>query len=290
MEDYARHRTEIERELKDRISKHRSRIQNRRRMRLLAISAGAQPLNLLAQGDSWFDFPLPVFIGSDVLVHLRSLPNGPAILSLAHRGEAAEDLLGVHKLNRFVKALENQAQNGVFDAILFSGGGNDLVGDQFRIWLRNARDVQEDPDHGLNEERVEAALQLIRAAYEDLIIARNKVASEQGTRIPIFAHSYDFAIPSNVGVCNVEPWLWPGLNDRGWSAETGEKIVRNLLTRFSALLDIISNNDPEFIHVKTQGSLMRTDWSDELHPTPEGFAKIAVEFSRALAERFPGRI
>jgi hypothetical protein len=31
-----------------------------------------------------------------------------------------------------------EPKNGKFDAILFSGGGNDLVGDQFRLWLNDA--------------------------------------------------------------------------------------------------------------------------------------------------------
>ncbi len=33
-----------------------------------------------------------------------------------------------------------------------------------------------------------------------------------------------------------------------------------------------------------------TDWANELHPTEQGFNKIAALFLQALRKKFPGRI
>ena len=75
----------------------------------------------------------------------------PLVPSLAHRGEAAEDMLGVTKLHELLDALKNHA-DGRFDAILFSGGGNDLAGNQFRLWIAEAGRGWREPGQGPKSE------------------------------------------------------------------------------------------------------------------------------------------
>ncbi|WP_088952682.1 hypothetical protein [Variovorax sp. HW608] len=81
------------------------------------MALAAKSLNLLAQGDSWFDYPLPILDPSDVIAHLQHIPaRVPLVLSLAHHGEAMEDMLGVAKLHELVIQLQDPA-SGPFDAI-----------------------------------------------------------------------------------------------------------------------------------------------------------------------------
>jgi hypothetical protein len=281
-------RAAIRAEKERRIREHQANIAKRRRM-IAALPAGAHAtLNLIAQGDSWFDYPLPLGNPSDVVAHLKHLPSmAPEVLALAHHGEAAEDMLGVTKLHELLAHLKNPA-NGGFDAILFSGGGNDLAGDQFRLWIAEASAVGMDPAKGLNQPRLDAIMGVVKAGYEDLIAARNDVEKT----IPIFAHGYDFAIPNGVGVCGAGPWLKPGLDDRGWTDPgKARAIVRQLLVAFDAMLKVFEadalNN---IVYVRTQGTLSDAQWDNELHPTPEGFAPITMRFVDALRTRFRGRI
>lgn len=287
---YTLQKETIQNELDRRVAEHRARFERRQAMMSATHQLGAAPLNLIAQGDSWFDYPLPLMSPSDVIANLKSMPLAPIILSLAHYGEAAEDMLGVTKLHRLLAQLNAGDDGSQYDAILFSGGGNDLAGDQFRLWLADAARVNKDPSQGLQGARVDAVLGIVKAAYQDLILARDKVAQAQGRSIPIFVHSYDYAIPSGVGVCTVGPWLKPGLDDRGWDKETGRGIVKQLLTRFADLLDQLQAEHADFIHVHTQGTLTAGQWANELHPTPAGFAAISVKFVAALRARFPHRI
>ena len=70
----------------------------------------------------------------------------------------------------------------------------------------------------------------------------------------------------------------------------GAQIVRLILTEFQALLQefaVDPNNN--VVLVMTQGCLGAGEWANELHPTPDGFIKIARRFVDALATRFGGR-
>ena len=265
-----------------RIARHKLAVQAIR-----PLAAGAsRPLNLFADGDSWFEYPLPGYSPKDVIVSLRDAGKPrPLILNLAHHGDLASDMLGVSQRTRMEKNLADP-ENGTFDAILFSGGGNDVVGDQFCLWLRDhAPDAS--PAEAINATRLAAVLGVVRSAYEDLIAVRDKVAP----RCALFVHAYDFAIPTGIGVCGIGPWLKPSLDYRGWKAHpAAARIVKEVLVQFRDRLQSLASAHRDVIVVPTQGTLAADDWSNELHPTPKGFDKIAAVFRNSLQQRFPGRI
>lgn len=227
-------RAAIDAEVQQRIAAHQRLMLNQG---LVASRDPARPLNLLADGDSWFDYPLSgeLPIRSDVIVQLGGLISPrPTVLKLAHYGDATTALLGVRKRALLLQALQDP-KNGKFDAILFSGGGNDLVGDQFRLWLNDANAVGGDPLKALNESALSDIVGVVETAYMDLVATRNLVDK----RIPIFAHAYDFALPTDKGVCGVGPWLFPSLMSRQWMHDTspadlavGAQIVRLILIEF----------------------------------------------------------
>lgn len=286
-------RQQVDATLQQRIAAHKAAVAARG---LMAMPQATRPLILLADGNSWFDYPLSgdSLVPSDIIVQLQNgMAPAPTILDLAHYGDATTELLGVAKRTHLQAALKDPA-NGTFDAILFSGGGNDLVGDQFRLWLCDAAAAGNDPTAALNQGALSDILGVVQTAYEDLIVLRNDVAL--GT--PIFVHAYDFAQPTGNGVCLLGPWLAPSLESRGWMQSTsaadvavGAGIVKLILTEFYNLLRAFSldpNNN--VVLVETQGVLdPGTEWANELHPNPPGFGKIAARFVAALATRFPGR-
>ena len=257
-----------------------------------AAMAGPRPLHLLADGDSWFDYPLggavPLVTCTDVIAQLPGLcAPAPKILNLAHHGDATTTEVGLARTQKLINAIQDPA-NGGFDAILFSGGGDDVAGDPFNIWLNDAASVGGNPAFGLNQTRFNGVLSVIEASYLDLIELRD----ENLPGAPIFCHAYDIALPTGVGVCTEGPWLKPALDYCGWAGNpAGEaQIVKQALTQLAALLQRLAA-DPanNLIFVPTQGTLAPDQWANELHPTPEGFRLIAARFQAALAARFPGR-
>lgn len=277
----------IKNELDARVTDHRAKMTAAKaRGEFLAPD---RPLVLLADGDSWFDYPMNgdvPLVRTDIIAQLKALPaKAPHILSFAHYGDATTASLGVQHQERLIQAIHEQTDPR-FDAILYSGGGDDIAGDQFCLWLNDANLVGNNPANGLNGKSFASILDVIKKSYTDLIELRD--AHLPGK--PIFCHEYDFAFPTGLGVCGLGPWLKPSLDFRNWAGlADGAQIVKNALLEFKKFLASLAAND--VVLVPTQGTLAGVnDWANELHPTRDGFGRIAAKFRDALATKFPGRI
>jgi hypothetical protein len=277
----------IETERNERIAQHKRDVAEHRAL-LRATPGAVQPLNLFADGDSWFDYPLPPTARNDVIRSIGSHGKPqPLILNLAHYGDEARDLLGVKRRQRIIDNLSD-VENGTFDAILFSGGGNDTVGNQFCLWIQNYVPGMA-PSQGMNIQRLAAVLGVVRSAFEDLIAIRDKILPQ----CPIFVHAYDFAIPTNIGICDnlIGPWLKPSLVSRGWKdTAAGTLVVKEFLLQFRGMLTQVAAAHKNVIYVETQGTLDPNEWANELHPTPQGFDKVGAKFLAAIRTVFPARI
>jgi len=207
-------RDSIKQEIAARTQLHQSTISRLRagaqaRMMVAAAPAAAVPLVMLAHGDSWFDYPLdgngPTLGTTDVIAQLGEMGNlNPVILNVSHHGDASTDELSWPKQQRMIDALTDPANwmgTGKPDAILFSGGGNDIAGEQFCIFL----DYASPGAAGLNATRFQEALGMVEASYRDLFAFRDRYA--QG--VPIFGHCYDFPIPNGAHPICAGPWLKP---------------------------------------------------------------------------------
>jgi hypothetical protein len=129
---------------------------------------------------------------------------------------------------------------------------------------------------------------VIQAAYLDLIAIRDSIVPD----CVIFVHGYDFAQPTGQGVCGLGPWLKPSLDFRGWTNfASASQIVKEVLQAFDKLLVQLEQQYNNIVYVRTQGTLSpATDWANELHPTEQGFNKIAGVFLQAMRTKFPGGI
>jgi len=249
------------------------------------------PLIMLAHGDSWFDYPLS---GNDISLHSTDIiaqlsqmgDPKPLILNVSHFGDATTTELALPKQQRMITALSDAANwgtSGKPDAILFSGGGDDMAGDQFCIYL----DQNVPGSNGLDSSRFEGVLGSILASYRDLLQFRDRHASG----VPIFGHAYDFPIPNGVHPDCTGPWLQPSLFFAGWTElSDGTRILHESLQTFANVLSRIATTENDFSLVDTQGTLALSDWANELHPTPSGFQMIATRFLDRLRLAFPGRI
>jgi hypothetical protein len=286
-------RDSIDEEVATRVRIHQQRIARLKTARARSTASGAppRPLVMLAHGDSWFDYPLAgnslSFDDTDVIAQLRAMGKlNPLILNISHFGDSSTDEMCWPKQQRLLDALRDSANwmaPGQPDAILFSGGGDDIAGDQFCIHLNSAPAAS-----GLNLERFKLALEGVKASYLDLLAFRDRYARE----VPVFAHCYDLPIPNGRHPDCIGPWLKPSLDFNGWHNLTqATAIVHQALAQFKELLVALSQDATRnFNLIDTQGTLILDDWANELHPFPSGFRKIADRFVHALREKFPGKI
>ncbi|MGD0366558.1 MAG: hypothetical protein ABSA94_03815 [Acidobacteriaceae bacterium] len=249
--------------------------------------APATPLVMLAHGDSWFDYPLDgnglsLTGDTDIIAQLQKMGNpNPAIQNVSHFGDATSEEMSVPKQERMIQSIQDPANwlNQGPDAILFSGGGDDIAGNQFCIFLDYA-------GGGLDAARFQGVLDMVEASYRDLFAFRDSYAPG----VPIFGHCYDFPIPNGSHPVCAGPWLQPSLSFTG-NAANGTALLHQALIRFHDLLfQLAGDPNNNFTLIQTQGILATADWANELHPYPSGFQKLANAFFNALQARFPGRI
>lgn len=247
---------------------------------------------LVAEGDSWFDYPF-----HDVLKELED-GHGWDVEHVAHRGDAVESMAyDGHQLDDFVRAIERVARRGETPhAILLSGGGNDVAGEVFAMLVNH----RSSPVFGLNAAIVDGLLDTrIRVAYTTILQAVTTACETLlGSRVPILLHGYDHPVPDGRGFLGgwgflPGPWLEPGFREKGYE-DLGERIAiaRDLIDRFYGMLNAVVA-DPAFAHVRVvdlrgqlstelAGNRYKDWWGNELHPTRPGFERVAGMFDAML--------
>ncbi|MBL8888787.1 MAG: hypothetical protein JNL67_02330 [Planctomycetaceae bacterium] len=246
------------------------------------------PLQVFAEGDSWFDYPVP-FFGGGVIPRLQRLLGVP-ILNLAKAGEEVRMMLGVKQRELIAKRFRNGCPaGGAWDAMLFSGGGNDIVGEPMSLWVREFRPGVP-PEQFLHQSRFASALAIVQAGYEDLIQMRDELSPATH----LFFHTYDFAIPDGRGVCHLGPWLKPTFQLRKFpsTVTVASEVVKLMLRQFASMLKSLAATRSQITVLETQGTLgpSAASWHNELHPSAAGFDQIVKLFHRQLVRVFPDRI
>ena len=247
------------------------------------------PHLLIAEGDSWFNYPL-----HDILRILED-HYGYDVDSVAHWGDKVEDMAYAEgQLEKFTRLVEKALRRGsIPKAILLSGGGNDVAGDEFGMLLNHAASSIA----GLNDSIIRGVVdERAKIAYVTIISKITSVCLERiGQAVPILIHGYDFPVPDGRGFLGgwwllPGPWLEPGFRTKGFT-ELSKRIdiAKQLMIRFNEMLNDIASI-PDFSHVHyinlrntlSTGRDYEEDWANELHPTEEGFEKVTARFAEVL--------
>ncbi|MCE7029390.1 GDSL-type esterase/lipase family protein [Jiella avicenniae] len=224
---------------------------------------------IVSEGDSWFQYP---FLLDDVV---DQLDTDFAIFSLDGAGDTLADYL---KQDELVSAVLTEKP----DAVMLSGGGNDLLGGG-RI-----RHVVEPfapgrPVESYLQAAFDRRLEEVLDDYQRVLSGLAAAAPDT----PVFIHSYAHAVP-NSGRWLGDPLASRGIIDRGLQRD----IVRLIVDRFHAGLEALLA-DPVFGRrvtlVDCRDAVAGDLWYDELHPKDEGFAAVAARFRSAMAVVGPRR-
>jgi hypothetical protein len=289
----AQSRQDIEDEFARRTTEHRAKVAQvkarRRHGEANNLAAIALPLDLLAIGDSWFDYPVSDAgfpdTNQDIVAKLQTMGNpAPTILSRAVLGQAMTTVMGLKNQQRYATDIADSTQwlRGKPDAILVSGAGDDMVGDQFIVYL--------DYLGGKLSTRVQGVIDSIEASYQALFQFRDLHAPET----KIFGHCYDYAIPNGKGVLFQGPWLKPSLDFAGYSYSDGLTIVQNAIDDLYKMLNGLASVKTNYFYlVDTRNTLVRNatqplGWANEIHPYTDGFIALANKFLLALRAEIGG--
>lgn len=247
---------------------------------------------LVAEGDSWFDYP-----GTDVLEELEDLFEYE-VESVASGGDTLESMTyAPRQLDRFDRMLRKIAKRGkVPRAVLLSAGGNDIAGDELAMLINHAASGEPPLHDGI----VDGFLDRLRRAYLTLIVTIDGLCQQhfQGGTIPVVIHGYDFPVPDGRGYFGgwgplPGPWLQPSLKRRGHTdLAKNTEIMQDLIHRFNSMLQTLSDELAQVTYLNLRGTLSndlagnayRELWDNELHPEDEGFRLVAEKFDQVLRQ------
>jgi hypothetical protein len=243
---------------------------------------------LVAEGDSWLQFPIML---KDIVDQLD-----PSILIWCV--SAAGDTLAnmVNEAPEYLAAIAGCRPKA--KVLLFSGAGNDIVGDIDGVSVIEMVVKR-------FEARRPAAAYLETQAFEDRVAfiekAYRKVFADVervfGGQVCVVTHGYDRAIPWRGEDDPRQPswaardeWLGApmvrlGIRDRDLQRE----IVALMIDRLNEVQKrLCGGNNPGGVflhayHVDLRGTLPDVrDWADEPHPSDQGFAKVTAKVAAVM--------
>ena len=249
----------------------------------------SRKVKVVAEGDSWFSY----FPAYDVLAQLRRKTWDGVSYDIEDRAKAGallNDMVYGRDMVDTYQLLEKH-RPAVF---LFSGGGNDIAGQELFVMLYNKKAVEMHAGlPRINRKILEGLVdEVFRQAYLDLIAMVRWKAKQLGLGdLPIVVHGYDYAIPDGRGWAGglgplPGPWLDPSLSRKGYDRTTDvtvrRTIVRQLIDAFNEMLKGIASPGSGIHHVDLRGSLKDSQWGNELHPTEAGFKVVAARIEQTL--------
>jgi len=248
---------------------------------------------LLAEGDSWFAWAYLGFDVSPSILKALSFGRSTATLCYAYSGHTSGDMAAMASSAGFMQELSARR----FDAVLLSGGGNDLFNalDQGHI-LQPAVGDADDPAAYINRAELDALKDYVTLNYRQILSWRLLPTSRNRTT-PVLLHTYDYPMPRPApakafGLPAAGPWLLPALEAVGAPAALRFDIIRAIAADMLGCIRDLHDPAAGIHVVDTCGTLTPSspaatgddaDWVNEIHPNAAGYTKLAASFAAVLS-------
>ena len=264
--------------------KEQAKYKEQETFRALTTKAMISKETIVAEGDSWFDY-LP---GTDLIDCLRNYHNY-VIDNYAKAGDTLENMIygtGINKhfervsptIDKLLRRL-GELKPKVF---LFSGGGNDIAGEEFASYLNHK-------NSGLSVLREQFANDMInkvfRKYFEDLI----KKIAQVSPQTHIVVHGYGHTMPTGEGVdllffTFAGPWLKPALTQKGIFDFNEQRYAAfTMIDKYNEMLKDLAIKHQNFHHVDLRDMLNPdSDWVNELHLRNSAYARAAKRIHETI--------
>lgn len=273
-------------------------------------------LRLLAEGDSWFTIgTLNLGAASNLLFKLE-LARSCIVMNCAYPGHTLARMVDALTDPWFDRLLRQGAHARYWDALLISGGGNDLIDAaqtppidrhgqpvprQRRLLLQPA-EVAANPAAGgaerfVSEDGWRLLADYLRANFAELARRRDQGPSRGR---PLFTHTYAVPTVRPAGTVGApHGWLHPGFVAYGIPPAERQAVADLLFARLRRLLlelDQHSGHSAALpnVHVFDSAALpgivaaapdtagRSGDWINEIHLTPEGCGKVGRAWGASI--------
>jgi hypothetical protein len=260
----------------------------------------------LAQGDSWFSIgSIPPGLTSNILDNLV-LSRSAVAVNCAFPGAKLARMTDTTRSAQFLRLLKGRLALR-WDAILLSGGGNDLIeaagSDPTQPpELRLFATVQErvagplQPDDYISEPGWITFADHITAVFDQLVQERDR---DKNRGVPLVFHTYAPLMPRPAPAGpGFGPWLQPSMTrfaipEADWLA-IASALVDRLATLLQSIISTHTAADPNcalhLVDSRTAGLVMATrgstdvsgDFQNEIHLTNAGYKKVGSVWRQTL--------
>ena len=251
-------------------------------------------VSVIAEGDSWFAYPRKGLINlgppSNTIDQLARMHRFN-LLQLSSSGDEILDMLSGSRKQKLLELVQRFNP----DFLLFSGGGNDVVGKYtFEFFLTDG-EGSSDWEAYLDAEAVDRRLDQVASCYRDLVdychdlSQRNAGVAGEAKPIRLVTHTYDYVVPDKRGAeflgglvgrvflqRSLGPWMYPYLMRRKVPKSCHAPIARYLIDQLAdRLLQVAADHPDPFLLADTRKAVPRKHWLNEIHPDSKGFEKVA---------------
>jgi lysophospholipase L1-like esterase len=234
-------------------------------------------IKIVSEGDSWFQHPLVY----DTIDHLSKIY---AIRCVAAAGDTLSNYLsGSKKRGDYFLDVLRQTKPAFF---LISGGGNDILGSQFRNFL-----VDRGSDMGLGN--LMDGSQFLKENFDiemdklmDIYYTVFDLLSSGFPNMKTIVHGYDY--PVHLDSPN-KGWLGRYMIEKGISDPTQRQmVIKYIMDKFNTRLGETASKFPDTVRYLDLRNTVRyktgeiDQWYDEIHPNIDGFQLIALKFIKLI--------
>lgn len=263
---------------------------------------------ILAEGDSWFTIGTLNLPAASNIPFKLIVKDSTIIINCAYPGHTLQHMVDWASDPYFDKLLCKPNFQMKWEAILISAGGNDLI-DAARVLPKDehgnivpqshrlfltANEIDNnlplsDPQRFMSQSGWNTFEKYLRANFVALVARRDKGINKN---VPILLHTYASPVVRPSGTpLNSDGWLYPSLKAYGIVNANAQAVSKILFERLRQLLLSLNDGQPNGlsnVHVFDSAGVNGIDaadptatgssghWVNEIHLTPEGYAKIGV--------------
>lgn len=238
---------------------------------------------LVAEGDSWFDYP----IGLDILDSLKK-HHEYKIYKVADAGDTVENMVYgtetrgnyLPRMSQLYETLE-AIRKHTPRAVLFSAGGNDIAGYELEGYLNHR-------DSGLPPLREDYAAFMLNTYFKKAYERFFRQVWSVNPDLHIIGHGYGRPIPDGravkiLGIRFSGPWLRPAFAKKRLNLpEEARKTMSTLMNKFNEMLADLQQQHPKFHYIDLRDEIRDEDWENELHLNDDGYKRCANLFHEVI--------
>lgn len=255
-----------------------------RRRKRFEARLGQEDLPIIyAEGDSWLQFP---FLIKDIVDHLESTH---LVWCTSKAGDTLQEM--VYRRPEYIKELKKLFDRGLdVQAMLFSGAGNDVVGngpdgEAALSGIVRPYDASRNAAWHIETDGLVDTLAFIEKSYRKVLDEiDNNFPIQQFPNFKVVIHGYDYS-PTR-GVPSGDPkrpkyardWTGAPLAKLGFPDNAvASGVVAALIDRLNKLTKTVCASHSRALYADLRNSVPPDQWADELHPTDDGFLSATIK-------------